>query len=137
MVCPPRRATHAAAAETGPASARPIPMHEALAAQPAYWLTQRAAPASFAPRPRTAPRAPPAVGQRLLDARCTLLPPPRDPSISPLRLRVSASAGLKTRVGLALMNTIETEPSGHHEGYALLTQRDANHSCATAYIAQR
>ena len=81
MVCPPRRATHAAAAETGPACARPIPIHEAPAAQPAHWLTQRAAPASFAPRPRTAPRAPPAVGQRLLDARCTLLPPPRDPSI--------------------------------------------------------
>ena len=129
MVCPPRRATHAAAAETGPACARPIPIHEAPAAQPAHWLAQRAAPASFAPRPRTAPRAPPAVARRSLHAAAAATAP------RPLhltRLRVSASAGLKTRVGLALMNTIETEPSGHHEGYALLTQRDANHSCATA-----
>ena len=84
MVSPPRRATHAAAAEAGPACARPPPAHEAPAAQPAYWLAQRAAPADLASRPRTAPRAPPAVGQRLLDARCMLplLPPPRDPSAS-------------------------------------------------------
>ena len=84
MVSPPRRATHAAAAEAGPACARPTPAHEAPAAQPAYWLAQRAAPADLASRPRTAPRAPPAVGQRLLDARCMLLllppPPPRIPS---------------------------------------------------------
>ena len=84
MVGPPRRATHAAAAEAGPACARPTPAHEAPAAQPAYWLAQRAAPADLASRPRTAPRAPPAVGQRLLDARCMLLllppPPPRIPS---------------------------------------------------------
>ena len=78
MVGPPRRATHAAAAEAGPACARPTPAHEAPAAQPAYWLAQRAAPAGLASRPRTAPRAPPAVGQRLLDARCMLLLlPPR------------------------------------------------------------
>ena len=69
--CPPT-------AEAGPACARPTPAHEAPAAQPAYWLAQRAAPAGLAPRPRTAPRAPPAVGQRLLDARCMLLLlPPR------------------------------------------------------------
>jgi hypothetical protein len=78
MVSPPRRATHAAAAEAGPACARPTPAHEAPAAQPAYWLAQRAAPACLAPRPRTAPRTPSAVGQRLLDARCMLLLlPPR------------------------------------------------------------
>ena len=82
MVSPPRRATHAAAAEAGPACARPTPAHEAPAAQPAYWLAQRAAPACLAPRPRTAPRTPSAVGQRLLDARCMLLllSPPRGPS---------------------------------------------------------
>jgi hypothetical protein len=80
MVGPPRRATHAATAEAGPACARPTPAHEAPAAQPAYWLAQRAAPADLAPRPRTAPRAPPAVGRR----RCMLLllPPHRDPSAS-------------------------------------------------------
>ena len=79
MVGPPRRATHAAAAEAGPPCARPTPAHEASAVQPAYWLAQRAAPADLAPQPRTAPRALPAVGQRLLAARrMLLLPPPRD-----------------------------------------------------------
>ena len=84
MVSPPRRATHAAAAEAGPACARPTPAHEAPAAQPAYWLAQRAAPAGLASRPRTAPHTPSAVGQRLLDARCMLLLllPPSDPSAS-------------------------------------------------------
>lgn len=82
MVGPPRRATHAAAAETGPACASPAPAHDAPAAQPAYWLAQRAAPAGLAPRPRTAPRTPPAVGQRLLDAHRTLLPVPSIPSAS-------------------------------------------------------
>ena len=82
MVGPPRRATHAAAAETGPACASPTPAHDAPAAQPAYWLAQRAAPAGLAPRPRTAPRAPPAVGQRLLDARRMLLPVPNIPPAS-------------------------------------------------------
>ena len=84
MVGPPRRATHAAAAEAGPACARPTSAHGAPAAQPAYWLAQRAAPACLAPRPRTAPRTPSAVGQRLLDARCMLLLllPPSDPSAS-------------------------------------------------------
>ena len=77
MVSPPRSAKHAAAADAGPACARSTPAHGAPAARPAYWLAQRAAPADLASRPRTAPRAPPAVGQRLL-----LLLLPSDPHAS-------------------------------------------------------
>ena len=118
MVGPPRRATHAAAAEAGPACARPTPAHEAPAAQPVYWLARRAAPACLAPRPRTAPRTPSAVGQRLLDARCMLLLllPPSDPSASGECLR-----GLINVSGPSPSN--EIKPSGHHEGCALLTAR--------------
>ena len=118
MVSPPRRATHAAAAEAGPACARPTPAHEAPAAQPVYWLARRAAPACLAPRPRTAPRTPSAVGQRLLDARCMLLLllPPSDPSASGECLR-----GLINVSGPS--PSIEIKPSGHHKGCALLTAR--------------
>ena len=77
MVSPPRSAKHAAAADAGPACARSTPAHGAPAARPAYWLAQRAAPADLASRPRTAPRAPPAVGQHLL-----LLLLPSDPHAS-------------------------------------------------------
>ena len=119
MVSPPRRATHAAAAEAGPACARPTPAHEAPAAQPAYWLAQRAAPADLASRPRTAPRASPAFGQRLLDARCMLLllPPPRDSSASGEGLR----GPFKYVSGPSPSN--EIKPSGYHEGCALLAAR--------------
>ena len=118
MVGPPRRATHAAAAEAGPACARPTSAHGAPAAQPAYWLAQRAAPACLAPRPRTAPRTPSAVGQRLLDARCMLLLllPPSDPSASGECLR-----GLINVSGPSPSN--EIKPSGHREGCAFLTAR--------------
>ena len=123
MVSPPRRATHAAAAEAGPACARPTPAHEAPAAQPAYWLAQRAAPACLAPRPRTAPRTPSAVGQRLLDARCMLLllPPPRGPSAygeCPHELLIVSGLSPSTKRNQAF---------GPPQGYALLTARCEPH----------
>ena len=123
MVGPPRRATHAAAAEAGPACARPTPAHEAPAPQPAYWLAQRAAPACLAPRPRTAPRTPSAVGQRLLDARCMLLLllPPSDPSASgecPHELLIVSGLSPSTKRNQAF---------GPPQGYALLTARCEPH----------
>jgi hypothetical protein len=92
--------------------------------------TARAEPADLAPRPRTAPRAPPAVGQR----RCMLLllPPPRDSYASGDGLRgpVKNAMGPPHRWGPFYRNQAFGPPQGLCPSHSAL-HANPTAACAT------